>query len=134
MAAFTMNISNRIQVLGNGPSTRWGEATFPATMIWGAAKWGEGRPMQFRFVKYVTNAPLLAWDRTGGSMTKIWNQTMVISSDMGSEFLRNGIWNYVFTSDASDGEDRSVATWAEGTGSVASYTCFTASGTSWSEA
>jgi hypothetical protein len=133
VATYTVNISNSVRVFGEGPSTKWGQASFPATMVWGVSSWGEGRPMLISFSKVIAESVALDWVKTNSTYQRISAGTFVVQSDMGSETLMNGIWSYVFTSDTTDGEDRAIASWTTAPGVATSYTCLSVSGISWSE-
>lgn len=137
MADFSKNITNTVNVFGDGPSTKWGQANgYPYTMTWGTSKWGEGESLPIAFVKVISNSQDLTFDYTGSSLRKVVDiGSAPVLSDMGSEVLRDGTgtWLYVFTSDTTQGEDRDSATWTETTASDATFTCQAAAGTTWSE-
>lgn len=136
MAALTKNITNAVRVFGEGPSTKWGQASFPATMVWGTAKWGEYRPMIFQFVKYVTNSQPSTWAVSNLKTDYVRTlkvQTALFTFEMTSEVLKQGAWRYVFTSEASDAEDRFFPTWTEAVRPDVTFTCLPAASTTWSE-
>lgn len=134
MANYTQNITFNVNCFGPAPSTKWGQANFPYTMTWGTSLWGEGQALETRFIKVVTNSQNLSWDYTRSNFTKNHSiGTMVVTHDMASQALRQGDWNYVFTSDTTAGESRDFASWTEISKPDATFTCQAAAGTSWSE-
>lgn len=137
MADFTKNITNTVNVFGNGPSTKWGQAVgFPYTMTWGTSTWGEGESLPIAFVKVISNSQGLAFDYAGSTFNKYvdFGSTPVLC-DPFSETLRDGTgtWKYVFTSDTTEAEGRDFTTWSEVTATDATFTCQAAAGTVWSE-
>ncbi len=134
MADFTKNITNSVNVFGEGPSTKWGQASFPATMIWGTSKWGEGRAMQFQVVKYATSSLSPTWDRSAAQVGKNFEiGSSVVTMDMGSETMKQGDWKYIFTSNQTEAENRNLSTWTEVANNDVTFTCQAAGATSWSE-
>ena len=137
MATFTKTIANGVNVFGGGPSTKFGQATFPYTAVFGTSKWGEGtNKVEVNFTKVISNSQPSDSDLAYAfSITKsIDLGSAVVTHDMASQTLQNGDWFYVFTSDTSAGESRDFATWVAGTDPDVTFVCQAAQGTSWSEA
>lgn len=142
MANWTKNISNTIGLLGLEVSSKWG------SMVWGTDPWGDGNSIIFDISKVVSNnlssdssqtkemihlvensAPIdstIAKD----SYLHLYN-TMIVSGDMNSEKLSQGSWDYVFPPNTTEGENRNPASWTSSTISSQTFTCFSASSTSW---
>ena len=154
MANFTKNISNTVQCLGEGPTTKWGQANGATyTMTWGTTKWGEGSfSMFFKVIKVIANSEPITTTIYKRSVKIVSNSEAVTSEvgkltnrfitndltvvgDLGSEVLKDGsgLYRYVFTSTATDGENRSFASWTAGTDPSTTFTSATAGSTSWSE-
>lgn len=137
MANFSKNITNAVNVFGQGPSTKWGQTNgTPYTFVWGVSTWGEGYSLPIDVRKIISNALLPTWNYSRSDQVKVSRiGTFVATSDMDSEELRDGtgLWEYVFTSDTVEGESRSFAQWSEGAEPTTSFSCQTAGSTSWSE-
>lgn len=133
MADFTKTITNGLRVFGAEFSTKWGQSVgTPYTMVWGTTNWGEGSyTLVINVQKLIENSVAPTFDYARSESTKLINNTMSVDADMGTETLSQGDWNYVFPSDITDIEDRSRATWTEGSGSTTSYTTATAGSTTW---
>ena len=135
MANFSQNITNTVNVFGNGPSTKWGQAVgVPYTMTWGTSKWGEGESIPVAFIKVISNSQALTWDYARAEVRKVFEiGSTPVGCDPFLERLSDGSWNYVFVSDTTDAEERDFSTWTSATASDATFTCQAAAGTSWSE-
>lgn len=137
MADFSKNITNAVNVFGNGPSTKWGQAFgFPYTMTWGTSRWGEGESLPISFKKVIGNDlfPLFEYARSG--LRKNFDfGSFLPTQAMGSSTLRDGtgVWKYVFISDTTSQNERDFASWTAGTDPDVTFTCQAAAGTSWSE-
>lgn len=101
-------------------------------MTWGTTKWGYGSFNQiFSIGKNISNS--LSMDSSLQLNTsKVLSSTIAVTSDLSSEQLKNGSWNYVFPSNASDGENRDFTSWADGSDASTSFTCLAASTSTWS--
>lgn len=132
MADFTKTITNSLNLFGNGPSTKWGQSLgVPYTMAWGTATWGEGFSLPLDIQKLIANS--IAPDTTLiTEFQKVIQNIISIESDPTRENLSQGIWNYIFISNTTDGEDRVSTTWSEGNASAVSFTCMAAGTTNWS--
>lgn len=137
MANFTQNISNAVRCFGNGPSSKWGQDNGPTyTMVWGTTSWGEGFAVVTRadWTARLVNSIVPTFDYYGASVLRRIDNTMAVSSEPGSETLRDGSgnWSYVFVSDTTNAEERDSATWSSGSAGAVSYTCLPAGSTTWS--
>ncbi len=136
MANFTKNITNAVNVFGNGPSTKWGQDFgITYTMAWGSSLWGEGARVITRsdWAIVVTNSVLSSFDYYRSDVKKIISNSVDVLSENGSETLQNGNWSYVFVSDTPNAEGRDFVNWTQGSGSSVSFACQAAASTSWSE-
>lgn len=137
MADFSQNITNAVNVFGEGPSTKWGQAVALQTMTWGTSKWGEGSiSTLFEVIKVISNTQSMSWNYYGADVQKQFEiGTMVATHDMGSEVLRDGsgTWTYVFPSVTTEGESRVFASWTSAASPDVTFTCQAAGSTSWSE-
>ena len=131
MADFTKTISNSVNAFGGGPSSKWGEANYPYTFTWGTTKWGEGTfSIVFSVEKLIENST--APDTTLiFEVEKLVSEAFTASGDMSGEALSDGLWNYVFTSDTTEGEQRDSANWSDTSQASTSYTCIAAASTIW---
>lgn len=131
MADFTKTITNGINVFGNNPSTKWGQANSPYTMTWGVQKWGEGSfSIVFSVEKLITNS-LLPDTAMLFEAQKFVTSDLILSEDLSSEILTNGNWRIVFVSDTINVEDRDTAVWTSSTTSTGTFSCMTAGSTTW---
>lgn len=133
MADYVKTITNSVNLFALAPSTKWGQSFgAPYTMTWGTTKWGYGSFNQiFSIGKNISNS--LSMDSSLQLNTsKVLSSTIAVTSDLSSEQLKNGSWNYVFPSNASDGENRDFTSWADGSDASTSFTCLAASTSTWS--
>ncbi len=127
MADFSITISNRLQVFGSGPSTKWNALT------WSSGKWGEGtNEIVQDVIKNISNSLSLSDDYTFGSSKTISN-AIYPTFEMASEYLTdaNGYY-FVFVGGLSDAENQIITTYTEGSQASTSYTSATGGSTVWS--
>lgn len=133
MADHTKNISNIVNVFGNGPSTKWGQDSSFTTMVWGTSKWGEGESLPLVIEKYIDTGGVTLTDAYVREPQKVISESITPSMEMTSESLKNGDWNYVFTSDTTQAEDRDTATWTAVSEASTSFTSVSEASTTWTE-
>lgn len=133
MADFSQNITNSVRVFGGEPATKWGDAVgTPYTMVWGTTLWGEGSYTTiFSMGKIISESLALGDVYAKGSNKKI-SESLLPGSDMYIERLSDGSgWQYVFTSDTTNAEERDFATYTSSSVYDATFTCAAANSTSW---
>lgn len=130
MADFTKTISNGINVFGGGPSTIWGQAVYPYTMVWGSSLWGEGFSLIFSVQKVIDNS-ITPDTEIIKSPSKLISESTTLAFETSSEKLSQGVWDYIFPDNTSDAENRDFPTWTESSQSTISYVCGSVSDTTW---
>ncbi len=144
MADHTQTISNKLAVVGGGPSTKWND------FLWGTGKWGSGStPCPFVVTHHVTNsltptaAPykltkhqitntLVPDNAVYRGASRFVQNSLAPTSDMTSETLSDPVgWYHVFPGPATNGESAANTTWTSATASTASWASASAAGTSW---
>ncbi len=133
MANYVKTITNSVNLFGLAPSTKWGQSFgYPYTMVWGTTKWGEGSFNQiFSITKLISNS-ITPDTAIQLNTTKVLSNDLTINSDLSSEEILNGSWNYVFPSNTIDGENRDFTSWTEGADISSTFTCQAAGSTTWS--
>lgn len=109
MTAWSKTITNAVNVFGEGPTSMWGQYS------WGSFKWGEGTTDTLQTVeKLISNSQL--FDTVPcKEQAKLLVNTQTVTSDPGDEYLYDGSgYNYVFKAPTTDGEQRYVPSWAQG--------------------
>lgn len=130
MADFSIAISNSVNVFGVEISTRWGQSEFPYTMVWGTSLWGYGYTTVLDVQKLIDNS--ISPDTTIiNETTKLISESITPAFETSSETIKNGIWNYVFTNNTTEAEERDSTSWSSATASSVSYTSLTATSTTW---
>lgn len=131
MADYTKTITNSVNLFGGGPSTKWGEANSPYTMVWGTALWGQGFSLVFSFDKLLDNSVITS-DLYAKETQLLISNDLSINADLSNEGLSSGDWNVVFVPSTTEAENRVFTTWSAGSNSSTTYTCLPAGSTSWS--
>lgn len=147
MANFSQNITNTVRTFGGGPASLWNAHN------WNAFNWGEGTNAMGKLVRKVvlnSQANDSAYPRknvlhlldsqalaTGDLFAKAASirvtGTVVAGGDMASEKLSDGSgYNYVFTSNATNAEDRDETSWASAAVNDATWTTASVGTTTWS--
>jgi hypothetical protein len=147
VTAHQITVTNSLRVFGNGPSSLWNAYN------WNAFKWGEGTakiPMVFRhlvtvdpislasargfnFVHLVSVDPLAMDSGRGFNFSKQVSNSLGVDSDSTDQELTDPAgYHRVFPSDVTNGDDRAVPTWAQGSAGGTTWTQQVASSTTWS--
>lgn len=144
MTAYSMTVTNSVRFFGEGPSSLWNAYS------WNAFKWGEGTAtiphqvrhliqsaispnssMSFRVVHLIQSA--LAPDSSVNFvLIRLITNQLAITSDMSSEVLQNGGYDYVFPDRTTEGERRSTAVYSSSTVSTPSWASQAVATTTWS--
>jgi len=96
VADYTKTISNSLNLFGLNPSSKWGEANYPYTMVWGTTKWGEGSFAQvFSIEKFIDDSVTVDTTLIKEAQKLIEN-SISPTEDMYSEVLTDGDWSVVF--------------------------------------
>lgn len=127
MADFSITITNRLNVFGPAPSSKWN------AFAWNAFKWGEGTAdLATEVGKAISNALTLS-DAFAKDSTRSFVETLTVTGDMGSEYLTDAAgFTYVFPSNATNAEDRDIPDWSSATAGSPTWASAAAGGTSWS--
>lgn len=131
MADYTKTITNSLNLFGNNPSSKWGQANFPYTMTWGTTKWGEGTATIIFSVEKLIENSLVPSNSVSNDFIKVISDSITPAFETSSEYLENGVWRIVFISDTTEAENRDFATWVSGTTQAATYTSIAAASTTW---
>ncbi len=151
MADHNITISNSLNTFGPAPTDLWNEWN------WNAFKWGEGTADLQVFVNLIVNTSALA---PSSAVELFWNfyisiadaslvldssvtpyfytsiniaNTLTPVADMYAESLTDGSgYNYVFPSNVTDAEQRTIPTYTDVDGASTTWTTSTASTTTWS--
>ena len=129
MADYSISISNSIDVFGAGPASLWG------TVVGGTDNWGEGStPMTQYIGKFLSNDITPSDDFTFGVMKNV-SDDISLTDALIEETLKDGKgYNYIFTSNKTDAEDRWLGTWSDNDpGDKATYTSNSGASTNWTE-
>lgn len=145
MTAFNKTITNKLYPVGGGQTGKWG------TAVWSAFKWATG-PAINRVRHMGTVQQLLPSSTVGKGVihvldpdqifpidalafgvTRTLTETLSVSAAATAEELQDGSnYTYVFTSNASNAEDRDFADWTAGTRPGDTWTLQTATMPTWS--
>jgi len=103
LADFSKSISERVNVFGLGPSTKWNEFS------WGVGKWGEGtNGITEEIGKYI-GEPLSQSDSSARQSTKYIADTEIVTMVETDTKLTDGSgYSYVFPGGATDAEEQVV--------------------------
>jgi hypothetical protein len=127
MANFAITISNYVNTFG-GITNKWN------AFNWGAFLWGQGTadlPVDVMHVISEAIAPDSAINQK--DLEFFLQETLSTTSDMSSEGLTDGSgYNYVFTSNTTEGEDRDFVSYTSGTAQGTAYSSLTTGSTVWS--
>ncbi len=129
MAAFSITVTNRLNVFGAAPSDLWN------SYAWNAFKWGDGTAdLGTRVVKLVANNMAVSSDSALVLyFIKLISNALMVTGDMGSEQLRDGEgYLYVFPDRTTEGESRATVTWTQGSAQTSSYSASAVVLTTWS--
>lgn len=134
MADFIKTINNSVNLFGEGPCTKWGQANgFAYTMVWGTTRWGEGSfSLVFSVEKLIENSQAVTGVYQRHEFDKVLANTLVTDFETDLESLRSGIWDIVFPSDTINAEDRDFASYTTQGASANSWTCLAAGSSNWS--
>jgi len=96
--------------------------------------WGEGtEDLRCNVGKLISN-DLTTADAYSKSAGKLVTDALAVTADMGSEVLTDGAgYTYIFPDSATDGEDRDIAAWTDGSGAAATWTEASDTSDDWSE-
>lgn len=147
MTNFTQTLTVSVRFFGNGPASLWNAYN------WGAFNWGEGTAdIRTQSLHLISESLTPTSDPArknvfhlldGETLTLTSDDyryygftvgsTLSIDADMGSEGLRDGSgYLYVFPDRTSEAEDRSFASWTQGSASSSTWTTAGAAATTWS--
>ena len=129
MADFTKTITNSINCFGPAPSNKWNAHD------WNAFLWGEGNTDHIVNVGKVISNTLAMTDSLSAEngFFRTLNNTLTVTSDNSSEGLRDSDgYSYVFISNVTNAEQRTSASWTQGTRDTETWTSGTATSTAWS--
>lgn len=130
MADFNITISNSVNVFGVEISTKWGQTEFPYTMTWGTSLWGYGYTTVLDVEKVIDNS-VTPGTTIINEVTKLISESITPAFETSSEGLKNGAWNYVFTNNTTEAEERDTTTWNSASVASVSYTSLTATSVTW---
>lgn len=126
MTTFNIVISERIDLLGLAPSTKWLSGN------WGTIIWSEGTDALQIVTKALPEGISLA-DAVSKDVLHVVIQPLGVAGDMGSESLLDGNgYYYNFPDRTTDGEERDPTTYTSGTSSVSGWATVAAGSTTWS--
>lgn len=129
MAAFTITITNSINLFGPAPSNKWNQYS------WNSFKWGEGTNGLPKDVAKVVDNSLTLDSSVGKTAKKTVTNALTVTVDMHSETLRDSSgYLHVFPSNVTEGESRAIPSWSQGSAGSSSWSQAAASSTSWSAA
>ena len=145
MTAFSKNLTNAVRVFGGGPASLWNAYN------WNAFNWGEGtvdiphritkflintQPADtanyFRVVHLITNSQQVD-DSYPKTPAHLVGSTITVEVGPSRETLMDGSgYEYIFTSNESNLEDRDTAVWVSATVDPDSWSTATIGTTTWS--
>ncbi len=154
MANHTISITNRINFLGAGPATLWGN-TGAYTMTWGTDKWGsESEDVPEAVMHLIEDTATFTPAYLNAVITHLndgdtlnlasaisdlaigtvasTGSTLTMSSDVTVEYLTNGIWYYVFPDNVTNHEASITTTYTSPSPEAISYATPSAPATVWS--
>lgn len=129
MAAYSITIANSLRVWGPAESDKWNDYN------WNAFVWGEGTAGSVQTVGKVLSETATFTDSlslVAGFYFSISN-TLLPTSDMGSEQVSSGDYQRVYPSNTTEGESRISSTWSAGAAGSSTWTSGTATSTTWSQ-
>lgn len=101
-------------------------------MTWGTSLWGYGYTTVVRMDKVLSNSITPTWDYSSSELRKVFEiGSVTLDFETSSEGLKNGVWNYVFSSDTTEAENRDFPTYTSGSASAVSFTCASVGSTTW---
>ncbi len=146
MADHTKNVSNTVRIFGGGGASLWNAYN------WNAFNWGEGT-LEFvqsvqkvvqnsavststvakEVLHYLDAQTVSLTDQYVKSPTILVSNSQSIAIDPTDETLQDGAgYTYIFTSNASNNEDRDPTTWTSASVSATSWSTVTVGSTTWS--
>jgi hypothetical protein len=150
MANLTITVNSTVGVFGGSLTNKWN------VYNWNAFTWGEGSPQDLVVAveKLIANTAsptsdvgakhiehvISASDNSTSWSTAVFSEftklidcgTVTTSFETSNETLSQGIWSYIFPSNASNLEDRDMVSWTSGTVGSTTWTTGTAGSTTWS--
>jgi len=104
MADFTITVTNNLNVFGASPSTKWND------FLWGSGLWGEGTNSIVKDIEKTVVESLVLTDALTLETDFALNvtNTMGLESNLTSETLTQGDWNYVFTKPTTNAQNRNL--------------------------
>lgn len=128
MADHIKSITERVNVFGVAPSTKWNE------FLWGVGKWGEGSSDVIKdFQKVLDPDLVLSADTHSNEIDKLIQDSEFILMEMTDTKLTDSKgYSYVFPGGTTDAEDQTHTDWVEGVHSDPAWVSGTVRGTSWS--
>jgi hypothetical protein len=126
MADFAKTISNSINLFAS-PADKWGDWN------WNAFLWGAGTAdLQVSVTKVLSESLSFTDALYDKSIGHLIAESLSPVSDMSSEVLEDGEgYSYVFTSPATNAENRSNVSYASGSAAGTSWASSTAGSTTW---
>lgn len=134
MADFTKTITNALYLLGESPTSKYGQNNgFGYTAVFGTTKWSEGSfSLVFQVQKGLDNTLVVSGGEQGILFQKVITNTVsLVTFEAEMETLKNGTWDYIFVNNTTDAEQRDFTTFTSRSVSTTSFTCLAAGSTSW---
>lgn len=142
MADYSQTITNRINFFGLGPCDLWGiflwgqnwaNGTIPKTKVIGKFYDNDITPASSqRFdVVHLYEEALPLTSLAAVSYAYLISNILSIAGDMASEGLKNKGYNYIFTGNTIEGENRVFTTYTVLGANSTSFTVSSATGTTW---
>jgi hypothetical protein len=127
LTAFSVTVTNSVNVFGAAPSNKWN------AFNWNAFTWGDGTAdLSVQVVKGITN-DLTTDSGINYLFVKGLSNTLSFDIDMRSEALYDSAgYFYVFTDRTTAGESRVFTTWASAAVTTLSWSASSTTSTSWS--
>lgn len=126
MTAYSMTVTNSVNMFGIAPPNMWNDYQ------WGAFLWGEGTAdLITRTTKVLANSVAGASAVYKTPMHVISN-SLTPSADMGAEYVRQGSYYHVFPDRTTDAESRDTPTWTAASSTAPTWTSAAAGSTTWS--
>lgn len=134
MADLSITVQNTINSFGPAPSSKWGTGT-PYNFTWGTSLWGEGsQDLITQLIKVIGNS-ISSTDTYVLAPRHVFSMGSISSTmEMTVEYLTSNGWNYVFTGNVTDADERNLSTWSDVNSTDATWTATTDPSTSWSDA
>lgn len=127
MADHVISVSERINVFGLAPSTKWG------SFSWGTDKWGEGSPetIFLQIEKYLGESQASSDSIAGFDVTKYMSEIQPILAVETNTTLTDGSgYSYIYPGPTDDAEGQIITDWTESTQS-STWTSMSAGSTEW---